>query len=268
MENLSVSIIVPCYNEEKLIQPKIANLLEQDYKGEVDITIVDGGSTDDTFRKVIQCYIPNKVVTYIAHKGKTNQLNLGLCKAKGDIVVITDVDAIMEPDSLSKVIAKFKDLNVAVVGPCSVPYKAKFLDPIAWRISNFIRMVQANRVTAPWVIGTFYAFRRGLLEQFPEDVIADDCYIALYANFKGFKSLYIGDTVVKEIRNPYSWSDFIMHKHRKANALLREFTRFSYKMAYARPGWKCLFIGWFIFLLIVAGWSYPFFKQDSSFRRV
>ena len=265
----SVSVIVPVYNEESLIVGKIINLVAHDYKGEAEIIIVDGNSTDETFKKAIRYTDPPGLKIHItARKGKTHQINRGLDMVKRDIVFITDVDALMEHGCISKMMKEFEDPKVAVVGACSVPDKARFLDPLCWRISNYLRMGQANRITAPWVIGTCYAFRRSLLEQFPEDVVADDCYIALWANFEGHKALYTGVTVVREIRNPKSWGEFFVHKHRKANALLREFTRFSYRMAYAQPGWKALFMFWFLFLIIVAGWSYPFFKQSDSFKKI
>ncbi len=243
--------------------------------------IVDGGSTDGSFelakekaeainlrhnQKILNLY--NAVTVYKSEKGKTKQLNYGLSKAHGEIIFVTDVDAVMDKDCISQIMRFFSDEKVGVVGACSVPYKAKFLDPICWRISNFIRLLQSDLCTSPWVIATCYAFRRELISKFPDDVVADDAYIALYANFKGYHSVYTDYTVVKEVRNPSGWIQFFAHKHRKANALLREFTRFSYQLPYADPVWKTLFVLWFIFLIIVAGWSYPFFRQDSNFRRV
>lgn len=273
-----VSVIIPCYNEEALIEAKIKNILEQDYDGRLDILIVDGGSTDKTLDIVIHHADllwndpgpknDNRILRLTnAPKGKTHQLNEGVRRSIGEIIVVTDVDAVMQPDCIRILMNEFKNPDVAVVGACSVPSKAIFLDPICWRVSNFIRCWQSRICTAPWVIATCYAFRKNLLKEYPDDVIADDAYFALWANFKGYKTVYTDKTIVKEVRNPTSWKNFVTHKHRKANALLREFTRFSYLMPYAKAGWKVLFIAWFVFLILVVGWSYPFYRQDSCFKK-
>jgi len=270
-----ITIIVPCYNERYLIERKIDNLICQYPVDKMEILIIDGGSTDGSFdlAKERSSWLNFKnnqkvISVYKSEKGKTKQLNYGLSMARGEIVFVTDVDAVMEKDCIHQMMRFFPDKIIGVVGACSVPYKAKFLDPICWRISNFIRLAQSDLCTSPWVIATCYAFRKELVSKFPDDVVADDAYIALCANFKGYHSVYTDRTVVKEVRNPSSWIQFFTHKHRKANALLREFTRFSYMLPYADPVWKTLFLMWFAFLIIVVGWSYPFYKQDSNFRRV
>ncbi|MFA6142481.1 MAG: glycosyltransferase [Candidatus Omnitrophota bacterium] len=276
--NPTISVIIPCFNEEALIECKIQNILGQDYEGRLDIIIVDGGSTDKTLDIVkyyIDCYwkeqgpkLDDRILRLEkAPKGKTHQVNEGIHRTIGEIIFVTDVDAVMEPGCIRTIVEEFSNPNVAVVGACSVPDKAVFLDPLCWRVSNFIRCLQSRICTAPWVIATCYAFRKNLLSEYPDDVIADDAYFPLWANFKGYKTIYTDKTTVREVRNPTSWRQFFYHKHRKANALLREFTRFSYLMPYARPGWKVLFMTWFAFLILVAGWSYPFFKQDSCYRK-
>lgn len=46
-----ISIVVPTYNEERVIKRRIENLLSQDYpKNKYEIIVVDSGSTDATFR--------------------------------------------------------------------------------------------------------------------------------------------------------------------------------------------------------------------------
>lgn len=270
-----ITVIVPCYNERYLIERKISDLMKQALPAKTEILIIDGGSSDGTFDLAAKMasginFSNNKRLITVckAEKGKTNQLNYGISHASGDVIIVTDADAVMEPDCIKKIDLFFADQYIAVVGACSIPYKAKFLDPLCWRISNSIRCLQSRIINAPWVIGTCYAFRKSVITHFPDDVVADDAYVALYANFKGKRSVYTDYMIVREVRNPTSWGQFFYHKHRKANALLREFTRFSYQIPYAGAAWKVLFVAWFLFLIAVAGWSYPFFKQDSNLRRV
>ncbi|GAG49217.1 unnamed protein product, partial [marine sediment metagenome] len=102
----TVSIIVPCYNEKDLIEAKIRNLEELNYsKNKKDILIVDGGSEDGTW----ELLSANKEIRIccIEHQGKNIQLNTGLRLAKGDFIVCTDVDGVMEKSCLNRIMREF-----------------------------------------------------------------------------------------------------------------------------------------------------------------
>ena len=91
---MTVSVIIPIYNEEKVTGNCLASLERQTIPAE--IIVVDDGSTDGStkFAKYKQ-----------KHQGPGAARNLGASKAKGDILVFVDADMEFEPDFIEKLIA-------------------------------------------------------------------------------------------------------------------------------------------------------------------
>ena len=94
-----VSIIIPTYNEAKVIIQKLNNIYSQDYpRNRFEVIIVDSGSTDETV-ELIHEWVKNhrdvnvKVIEEGARMGKAHALNTALRHAKGDIIMITDADS-------------------------------------------------------------------------------------------------------------------------------------------------------------------------------
>ncbi|MBQ0004749.1 MAG: TIGR04283 family arsenosugar biosynthesis glycosyltransferase [Clostridiales bacterium] len=93
-DNLTVSIIVPVYNEEKIILRMMEQL--RPYKDDAEILFVDGGSTDSTLM-----IIGNEFTVIRSAKGRANQMNTGAIKASGDILMFLHCDSII-PENLTK----------------------------------------------------------------------------------------------------------------------------------------------------------------------
>jgi len=109
----SVSIIVPCHNEESTIGKVLANLKGLNYpKNLLEIIVVDDGSTDSTLKIAKQ----SGVKVFSKKKGgKANALNFALRFAKGEIVACVDADSFPEKNTLLKSIPYFDDIKVASV---------------------------------------------------------------------------------------------------------------------------------------------------------
>lgn len=107
-----VSIIIPSFNEEANIARCIESALAIDYP-EYEILVVDDGSRDLTLP-----IIENYNVSYIrmrSNHGKSAALNLGLERAKGDIVFFTDSDSSLHPMVLRYLTAAFSDPSIGAV---------------------------------------------------------------------------------------------------------------------------------------------------------
>jgi len=85
-----VSVIIPAYNEEKTINECIESFLNQSY-GNIEIIVVDDGSTDKTYHKA-SCY-HIKIVKLDRNYGQSHARNVGLKEARGDIIVFAEADA-------------------------------------------------------------------------------------------------------------------------------------------------------------------------------
>lgn len=113
-----VSLVFPAYNEEKLIRKTIEQGLAQDYQGELEIVIIDDGSTDSTFQIASEygAKYPNVIVhQHEKNRGKPDGLNTGFRIATGEISVFSDSDSHLNNDLVSKMVSHFKDPKVGMV---------------------------------------------------------------------------------------------------------------------------------------------------------
>jgi len=96
---MKISVVIPAYNEEKLLPKTIASLFSLSRKPD-EILVVDGGSTDAT--AVVATKAGARVIT-VAHRGIGYARQQGLLAATGDIVAYTDADTVHPNDWLSRI---------------------------------------------------------------------------------------------------------------------------------------------------------------------
>ncbi|MHB9159985.1 MAG: glycosyltransferase family 2 protein [Nitrosotalea sp.] len=109
-----VSIIVPAYNEEKVIERTIQALIDTKYPDK-EIIVVDDGSKDKTW-DIVDKYKKHVKALQKTNGGKASAINFGLAYSTGEIIVIVDADTIIGHDSLMHLVAGFSmDKNVAAV---------------------------------------------------------------------------------------------------------------------------------------------------------
>ena len=239
-----MSIIIPCLNEESMIVDKLDNVLASNYASDkLEIVVADGGSTDGTLALVegIARQDPRVRIVRCARRGKINQLNEVLPTLRGDLVMVTDTDARINASGLTWVAAEFcADPDVAVVGGYTSPSGGLAVERCYWAAQNRFRLLESSVSHVSTVVACCYAFRRDLMDRFPDDVIADDVYITAMANTRGHKTVYCPRAVVKELRTPQSLPEFFRHKFRKSNAVLRELMRFAYALPDMDSRWKSI----------------------------
>ncbi|MBS3925397.1 MAG: glycosyltransferase [Nitrosarchaeum sp.] len=102
----TISIIIPAYNEEKVIGHTIEGLLETIYPKK-EIIFVDDGSKDKTLSIAMQ-YKEKIKVLHKENGGKASALNYGLVYATGEIIVIVDADTIIGRHSLKEIVKGFE----------------------------------------------------------------------------------------------------------------------------------------------------------------
>ena len=118
MQKPKVSVIVPCFNEEKFIAKCLDSLLSQDFpKEDMEILIIDGNSKDRT-QEIVREYIKKYPLIKIFENPKRYTpfaLNIGIKNAQGEIIVRTDAHATYENDYVSKCVKyleKYKADNI------------------------------------------------------------------------------------------------------------------------------------------------------------
>jgi cellulose synthase/poly-beta-1,6-N-acetylglucosamine synthase-like glycosyltransferase len=115
MPEVGISIIVPAYNEEGVISDCLNSLVNLNYpKNEYEIIIVNDGSTDktaDVVNSFVKTY-PNVVLLSKENGGKASAQNLGLKQASGRYILITDADAVVRRDWISKMLKDLEDFDM------------------------------------------------------------------------------------------------------------------------------------------------------------
>lgn len=97
----SISIIIPCRNEERYISKNIDSILNQDYTGQLEVLIVDGMSDDNTREIVKQYNNPNVRLIDNPHQFTPHALNIGVDHSKGDIFIILGGHAFLDKSFVS-----------------------------------------------------------------------------------------------------------------------------------------------------------------------
>ena len=110
-----VSVIIPAYNEEKVIANTIESTIEINYPNK-DIIIIDDGSKDKTLQIAKRYESKGVKVLHKVNGGKASALNLALNFAKGEIVAILDADTLASRNSLTEIVKVFEsEENIAAV---------------------------------------------------------------------------------------------------------------------------------------------------------
>jgi cellulose synthase/poly-beta-1,6-N-acetylglucosamine synthase-like glycosyltransferase len=118
-EPFRVSVVMAVHDEEGIISEKMKNLLATDYPADkMEVLIGSDNSTDRTDEIIMSFGDPRvKLTHYGQQAGKTVVQNRLLMEAKGDVVLCTDADSLLTPESLRLMLEQMRDPKVAVVNP-------------------------------------------------------------------------------------------------------------------------------------------------------
>jgi glycosyltransferase involved in cell wall biosynthesis len=114
-----VTVIIPCFNEEKFIAAVIENILQQDYPSDrIEVFIIDGMSTDRT-REIIREYQDRHPYIQMLDNEKRFvpfALNSGIRKSRGEVIVRMDAHAVYPPDYIRVLVKYLFELDADNVG--------------------------------------------------------------------------------------------------------------------------------------------------------
>ena len=196
-----ISVIIPTYNEEEYIERKLNNLLEQTYPLElIEVLIADDSSKDRTL-DIIRRWIKKhpelnvKVITSETRKGKMRSIFDALKYVNGELVVITDADAILDKNALLNTVKYFADPSVGVLTASIKYYAEKFAEHenIYRNYYNVIRVAESKAHSTPIHSGVYQVIRRDIFEKIPQHSYIEDCFIASYVAFSGFRAIQVDD---------------------------------------------------------------------------
>jgi len=194
-----VSIIVPAFNEERVIEATIRSLLNSDYDN-FEIIVVDDGSQDRTSEVVREHFSEQPLVKLFTepNAGKASALNLGLRHAKGDVIVALDADTQFPGNTIRVLARRFVDPQIgAVAGNAKVGNRINIVT--RWQALEYItsqnmdRRAFASMNCITVVPGSVGAWRRELIERcggFSAETLAEDQDLTLLIRKLGYKIGY------------------------------------------------------------------------------
>ncbi len=194
-----VSVVVPAYNEEKVVCKTIDSLLGSDYRN-FEIILVDDGSGDSTYEIVREKYSGDARVAIFRKEngGKASALNFGWRQAKGEIIIALDADTLFLPNTVTELVHRFADEKVgAVAGNAKVGNRVNIVT--RWQALEYITSQNMDRrafsslncITV--VPGSVGAWRREILEKtggFSGDTLAEDQDLTIQIRKQGYRIGY------------------------------------------------------------------------------
>ncbi len=200
--DLLVTIIVPVYNEERHILRKIENTLA--LRGPRHrIVFAFDGCTDNSVQ-IATAAIGHRdraeieLRVHLANRGKVALLNEEVARADGDIVLLTDVSAMLPADALEKLMRHFADPTVGVVCPAYAAAEAASAEDAYWRLQTRLKRIEAQIAAPIGPHGACYLFRRSLWTPLPVDTINDDFVLPMRIVADGHRAIYDDRVVAQE----------------------------------------------------------------------
>ena len=147
MNELNISVVVICCNEEEFIEECLASLASQDYPSSLfEVLIIENGSIDNT-RELIKSFIKNYTNMHLIVSdvcGIAVNRNRGISEANSKYVAFIDADCTAERDWLSSLVNVFQEESInnnliaAIGGPNILPLRANFFrEALSLSVSNY-----------------------------------------------------------------------------------------------------------------------------------
>jgi peptidoglycan-N-acetylglucosamine deacetylase len=197
-----VAILIPAYNEEKVIVRTIRSALNSDYAN-VRVIVIDDGSRDHTY-EVARAAYPQEIadgrltVLHKSNAGKAEALNFAVSDLREEFYVGIDADTVIAPDAVSKLVGHFADPSIgAVAGNAKVANRINLWT--RWQALEYITSQNFERraldlfnvvTVVPGAIG---AWRTEAVRQgggYPVNTVAEDADLTMGLLEQGYKVIY------------------------------------------------------------------------------
>ena len=240
-----VTITVPAYNEEVVIEKALLSLKEQTYPN-LEILVIDDGSKDRTFikSKRLEYTKGNRSLKVYRKKngGKANAINYGIEHSTGELIMVVDADSKLDPDAVWLMAEYFDDEEIAAVaGSVYVSNQDTLLTKLQAleyvEGLNMVRNGQAFLKLVNIIPGPIGMFRKSALYEvglYDDDTFAEDCDVTLKLISHDYKIEFESDAVAYTeapenlldlIKQRYRWTRGILQAIRKHKAMLWHITK-------------------------------------------
>lgn len=196
---LPVTVVVPAFNEERVLEGTVASLLASDHP-DLEIVLVDDGSTDGTAllaRRLAERHPRVRALILPRNGGKAAALNAGIAGSTRPHVVTVDADTLLAPDALRRLCEALGPGVDAVASNVKVGNRLKWIN--VWQSLEYVvglnlhRRAQAGLGCITTIPGAACAFRRDALLAvggYSTDTVVEDTDLTLTLLEHGRRVVY------------------------------------------------------------------------------
>ena len=243
-----ISIIIPVYNEELVIERRINNIFESSYPAKrMEVIVVNSASKDRT-SSIVQEKFGNKVILLQEEerRGKAHAINLAINICRGEILIITDGPTLYSNDTISQLVRSLTDSSVGAVTalyqiPNACENQVTVSEQAFWSYKDKIRILESKAHSTSWLSGEACAFRKKIVNRVDEDTLADDANIALQTLSRGYR-VFVNENCFFSEKSPSEFKDYFRSKIRRTLGGLIETLRFKFFLFNRRYGYFGLVI--------------------------
>lgn len=242
-----VSVIISAYNEEKVIEKKLNNIIRTDYP-DFEVIIANDASNDRTV-ELSQDFIKNhpdfdiRVNTVRNHLGKTNAQDEAVEVAKGEILVFSDANSIFKEDAISELVSYFTSDDIEYVCGSLIYKEDETASVVAentyWNMELTMRKIESNIKTIAAGNGAIYACRKKDYRNY-DLVSSHDYEMPLHAGLNGKRALYNEDALAFE-KAGSTTSDEFKRKVRMQRRILTNIRTNLRRLNIFKYGWFSFF---------------------------
>ena len=229
----SITILVAAFNEEASIDSTMESILEQVYPGQVEVIVINDGSTDGTKEALWKWESDRvKVINLEQNGGKANALNEGLKHVKTPLTLTIDGDSYLYKDALFRLVLRFlndPDNTAAVAGSVLVRNsRFNFVTKIQeW--DYFLGIAAVKRMQSLYqgtlvAQGAFSLYKTKVLNEVGgwPDKVGEDIVVTWAILAKGYRVGYAEDACLFT-NAPTTWRQFIRQRQRWSRGLIEAF---------------------------------------------
>ena len=248
----SVSVVVPAYNESKVVAATVRSLLASPYDGPLEIIVVDDGSSDDTAEVARNAFADDSRVTVVRKEngGKSSALNHGIALAHGEIIVALDADTVFVPQTIGALVEPLANPRVgAVAGNAKVGNRVNLVTRL--QALEYINSQNLDRrafalldciTVVPGAVGAWRKSAVDSLGGFRHDTLAEDQDLTIRLHRAGWSVAYV-DRAIAYTEAPDSLRGLAKQRFRWSFGTLQ--CVWKHRGVLFRP--KAGALGWFAF---------------------
>ncbi|WP_439554741.1 glycosyltransferase family 2 protein [Dyadobacter sp.] len=191
----TLTLIIAAYNEESIIEEKIANTLQLSYPADkLSLVFVTDGSSDRT-PELVAAYDKIKLMHTPVRSGKILAMHRAMKEVNSEVVVFTDANTFLNKDALMLIARHYADPTVGAVSGEKRVQQEEVSDATAgegfyWKYESTLKKWDSELYSVVGAAGELFSVRNSLYTDVEPDTILDDFMISMRIAQQGYRIIY------------------------------------------------------------------------------